>query len=402
MNIQNKNTYITLSDINGSILSYKIDGIEFMAPGAEKRPLFILKLLKEDGSPEYCKATDAEAMAAESSGDGYILKFHNLRGMNIDATVFVNPHADGSVCWKMSAQNDSGLILESMELPCITGPDALKAAGGDYQLFWPGLEGLIIEDEGLRDKTWIEYHELGIQSGTFSGFYPGSCTMQFMAYYNGSHGLYLASHDPNHQPKAVEYHLEEDGIRLEQRLFCGGATGGFAMDYEVVTAAFTGDWHDAAEIYRTWMEENTALPKKLCENDALPDWLNKSPIVTIYPIRGTRDTGDMTPNMYYPYKNVLPYIDEISEKTDSTLMALPMHWEGTAPWAPPYVWPPFGGEEQFCDFVSALHEKGHLAGVYCSGIAWTTKSCLVPELDYSDKYDDMLICCTPQGTHEQS
>lgn len=402
MNIQIKNTSIIISDSDGSILSYKIGDVEFMAPGAEKRPLFMLKLLMDDGSPVYYSAKDAEKMYAKESGGKYILSYTGIASGKISAEVTVTPYEDGSVGWTMSADNGTNLILESMEVTMLTVPDALKAAGGDYKLFWPGLEGLVIDDAGLRDKTWIEYHELGIQSGTFSGYYPGSCTMQFMAYYNDNCGIYYAAHDATHNPKAVEYHLEEDGIHLELRKFCGGAMGKAHMGYEVVTAPFVGDWHDAADIYRNWMEENVELPKKLYENEDMPKWLKDSPIVTLYPVRGTCDTGDMSPNMYYPYKNALPYIDRLSEKTDSKLMALLMHWEGTAPWAPPYVWPPYGGEEQFRDFVSALHEKGHLAGVYCSGIAWTTKSCLVPELDYSDKYDDKLICTTPQGTHEQS
>lgn len=402
MNIQTKNVTVVLSDTTGSMLSYKIDGVEFIAKNAGGRPLFMLKLLKDDGSPEYFSSLDAEQMTVSENDGKYILSFSGIAGGKISAHVTVTPHNDGSIGWTMSADNNTELILESMEISIITVPDKLKAAGGDYKLFWPGLEGLIIEDADLRDKTWIEYHELGIQSGTFSGYYPGSCTMQFMAYYNDKCGLYFAAHDNTHHPKAVEYHPVADGIHLELRMFCGGAKGKFDMGYEIVTAPFVGDWHDAADIYRSWMKENVELPKKLYENDELPEWLKESPIITLYPVRGTKDTGDMTPNMYYPYKNVMPYIDDISAKTDSKLMALLMHWEGTAPWAPPYVWPPFGGVEQFEDFAYCLHDKGHLLGVYCSGIAWTTKSCLVPELDYSDKYDDKLICTTPQGTHEQS
>ena len=91
----------------------------------------------------------------------------------------------------------------------------------------------------------------------------------------------------------------------------------------------------------------------------------------------------MTPNMYYPYANVLPIAKEFSEKMNSKIMALPMHWEGTAPWAPPYVWPPYGGEDEFCSFVDSLHAQGNLAGVYCSGIGWTTESYLEPSYNPS-------------------
>ena len=240
MNIQIKNTSIIISDSDGSILSYKIGDVEFMAPGAEKRPLFMLKLLMDDGSPVYYSAKDAEKMYAKESGGKYILSYTGIASGKISAEVTVTPYEDGSVGWTMSADNGTNLILESMEVTMLTVPDALKAAGGDYKLFWPGLEGLVIDDAGLRDKTWIEYHELGIQSGTFSGYYPGSCTMQFMAYYNDTCGIYYAAHDATHNPKAVEYHLEEDGIHLELRKFCGGAMGKAHMGYEVVTAR--GDW----------------------------------------------------------------------------------------------------------------------------------------------------------------
>jgi hypothetical protein len=83
------------------------------------------------------------------------------------------------------------------------------------------------------------------------------------------------------------------------------------------------------------------------------------------------------------------------------IMALPMHWEGTAPWAPPFVWPPFGGEEQFREFSKKLHEKNHLLGVYCSGIGWTKHSYL-NEMDISDKYKDEYICRTPDNQIVQS
>ena len=86
-------------------------------------------------------------------------------------------------------------------------------------------------------------------------------------------------------------------------------------------------------------------------------------MVLVYPVRGHgRDTGEMTPNCYFPYTNLLPFVDKLHAAIGAPVMALPMHWEGTAPWAPPFVWPPFGGEENFFAFRDALHAGGESAG----------------------------------------
>jgi hypothetical protein len=67
-------------------------------------------------------------------------------------------------------------------------------------------------------------------------------------------------------------------------------------------------------------------------------------------------------------------------------MALVMHCEGTAPWAPSYVWPPYGDLDNFNKFKDTLNKNGDLFGVYCSGFGYTIKSNLCEEYNKEDTY----------------
>ena len=140
--------------------------------------------------------------------------------------------------------------------------------------------------------------------------------------------------------------------------------------------------------------------RKVADNPNLPDWYADAPLVVSYPVRGRFDTDEMTPNAFYPYTNALPLLNDIKTRTGSRIMALLMHWEGTAPWAPPYVWPPYGDVADFDRFKNILHEQGDLLGVYCSGFGYTLSSNLV-EYDCQDDYKQRNLeagmCAGPDG-----
>ena len=402
MILQSRNSTIILSEETGSILSYRIYGREFCAEGGEKRPLFTVKLLDEGGNYIYHNSLEAQTITFSETENSYVIKFHRMAGLNLSAVVTVTMGPDEKCHWHISLDNNTDDIMEWVEFPQISVPDSLKGEGGDSELFWPVVEGMLIDNKALRASAWVKYREIGEQMSCWDGFYPRSCPMQFMAYYNDECGLYFGAHDKESRPKTVEWRGEPDGIALEYRLFTDGAKGHVDAGYDMITAPFIGEWMEAAEIYRSWAEEEVPRPAKLHERTDLPGWIDESPVVMVYPIRGSHDSGEMETNLYYPYANMLPIAAEYAEKTGSKVMPLLMHWEGTAPWATPYVWPPFGGEEEFRSFVEKLHAQGNLAGVYCSGIGWTTYSFLNPELDFSDRYDESLMCRTPQGTIEQS
>lgn len=337
-------------------------GINLLAPA---RDSFSLALLDKHGKRSVLSSSDFTCESDEN-----FIRFSQHRvfhGLELKLGIrkegqffFFRPEARGI---------PDGYILEWIDAPQIHVPK-------EGSIFSPFGEGVIVtKPESRETHDGIKYHPLGYpeRGRAYGGLYPGCCQMQFMAYYNDFGGVYFAAHDPRHGTKAVEYAYEENGCtRFSLQTFCSGVRD-YVSDFEYALGTFEGNWMDACEIYRDWMEPPT--------KPTLPEWFEDSPVILIYPVRGRGDDrGTLEPNEYFPYSDAMPYVRKYAREFDSRVMPLLMHWEGTAPWAPPYVWPPFGGEDLLSEFRDNLHNEGHLLGVYCSGTAWTQTSSIT---DYS-------------------
>ena len=343
----------------GEVVSVRSGGEELCVPAAEA---FTLQLLDKEGN-------ELTFESSRFSYDGKVWSGHpDMPGLTVEMKISAG---ENHIAFRPRVTG----VPSDWVLSWFDGPQICYPRHRGIDLVHPLHDGVIVS-EPLPPK---EYHPIGFaKRGVFYGsFYPGRCQMQFMALCRENHGVYFAAHDPASATKAVEYDVTERQVRLSLQTFTGCDFGsGYAPEWDYVLRGFEGHWQEAAELYRSWYE--SADP--LAEEAAFPKWMERSPVVLIYPVRGHgKDTGDMEPNCYFPYTNMLPHVERLNALLDSPVMALPMHWEGTAPWAPPYVWPPFGGEENFFAFRDALHAKGNLLGVYCSGTAWTCSSSILPE-----------------------
>lgn len=415
MVIRNSNYSIAISDSDGTLESFSNGKKDFIYNGVDHKPLFTIRFRNLDGDATDITAQDKcifsikKVMSQDETQ--IVLTYECLAGLPIRIVVSITClHESCFSDWKLTVEHDTEFYIEWIDFPHVVVPNDLIGAGGDSRLIWPVFEGVIIENADVRDSTGFKYEPISYPSKGCQGYYPAACYTQFMAYYGSQGGLYIAAHDEECNVKTIEYFNQSNGIKLEFKLFPGAITRGtYKMQYNMVLGVFEGDWYDAADIYRSWYENSRIeKPPKLHENKELPQWMDESPVVVTYPVRGTRDTGDMTPNQYYPYSNAIPYLETLSKRFDSKIMALLMHWEGTAPWAPPYVWPPFGGEAIFKEFIEKMHERGWLVGVYGSGIGWTDESYLVPEYtikaqkQYREQNLHEVMCHSPEGKIEQS
>ncbi len=399
---------MTISDLNGTLLSISNGKKEFILMNEKGGSLFTIRLRDAIGKFIDITAKNASCFnikkILEDAQTRVEMVFSDFDYHDIHVKVEVRFTDDRPFSyWRLAVENHTDLVIEWIEFPEIVVPNDLPAAGGSATILWPAMEGALIQDATFRDENWVKYSPVEYPNKGFDGYYPGPCPIQMMAYYDDHEGLYIAAHDGNFNVKSIEYYPHNDGIKLEFRLFPGVGQGSYEMDYDMVLGMFNGDWHDAAEIYRDWREGSIgAKLSKLANRLDLPQWLEESPVTVVYPIRGQMHMGDMTPNEeFFPFINAMPIMKKLANELDSKLLALPMQWEGTAPWAPPYVWPPLGGVESFEQFVQALHAEGHYVGVYCSGIAWTNQSGLIPEYNRQQEFEELdlirVMCDSPEG-----
>ncbi len=392
MIIQNQFYTLQLNEKNGAIKSFKnTNGKEFICY-TENRDLFTLTFFNQKTEKFFVSSNTAKSCdIKEIAEDTVEISYIGLGGYDINAQAYVRIEENSPfIYWSMKIQNNTALHLDKIDFPKVIVPNDLVATGGNGRIFTSMMEGLVVEDVEIRDHLKIAENCNDMATG-WRGAYPGACPTQFSAYYSHEGGLYFAAHDNHCNPKIIEYYKQDGGVKLEFKL-CPGTnnTKNFAYEYEMVLGVFEGDWYDAAEIYRTFIESSglITLPK-LKDNQNIPNWLKTSPIIVCYPVRGQVDSEfeEKDEWEYYPYTKATPYLKGLHEDLDSVIMPLLMHWEGTAPWAPPYVWPPYGDYSNFEQFITEMHEGGNLVGVYCSGISWSQWSTLIPAYNKEAEFE---------------
>ncbi len=390
-----KNIELALDIEGGFVSSLKIGNKECCVGTV---PLFKARLRDKNGECYYIDSTKAECVGL---ADGCI-EYKGFCGdfSNLLIKVIIDTGED--ISWRIKIENvPNEYAIEWVEFPKICLPCLIDNDKNGGKLLFPYNEGMIVTDETLLPRYEPEFP----MSGAYFIF-PNMVCSQFISYLFEDIGLYIGAHDPKRAFKGIDFYREGDGISLQIRLYSGANYGeSFESNYPIVWKACSGDWKLSAEIYRTWFESN--LPPsviKTSENTSLPKWYEDSPVVVTYPVRGIHDMDKMEPNALFPYTNALPIIKKIREATNSRVMALLMHWEGTAPWAPPYVWPPYGGVDLFNEFKDELHKNGDLLGVYCSGFGYTLRSTLVEDYNCEEKIksENVLegVCHSPMNKPE--
>ena len=371
-------------------------------------PLFRLRLRDRAGNTTILTPSHAASCRETEDGALYSDFRHGETGEPypwLSVQVFLT-NENGNAAWRVSVCVDSNdYFAEWIDFPLVNLPALSEnnQVGDGGRILLPYNEGVLISDAETRQMTDFRHWDPEYPSLGCYPLFPNMISSQMLAYLWEDAGLYVGVHDPARGVKGIDFYGESDGITLQNRLFCGVDFGEtFTTDYPTVWSAIDGRWESAASIYRDWFE--SALPpkvQKIRENPSLPAWYEDSPLVVSYPVRGIHDMDEMSPNALYPYTNALPILDSLRAATESRLLVLLMHWEGTAPWAPPYVWPPFGDEANFHAFKDALHGTNDLLGVYCSGFGYTIQSNLIADYncqkDYEQRGLERGMCAGPDG-----
>ena len=390
-----KNINLIIDEDAGVISSLCLGGREITVTSV---PLFTVRFRDLDGNCYYINACEAKNACANNS----IIKYTGFNGDFGKLCVNVDVASGMSIDWRITISCvPNEYAVEWVEFPKICLPSLIDNNKNGGTILFPYNEGMLVSDEKLLPRYEPEFPS----SGAYFTF-PNMVCSQFMAYLFENIGLYVGAHDRERGLKCVDFYSCNGGVSLQMRLYSGVGYGeDFAPDFPIVWRACSGSWKNAAEIYRSWFECN--LPqnlKPIKDNRSLPSWYESTPLIVTYPVRGVHDMDKMEPNALFPYTNALPILEKIKKGTDCQIMALLMHWEGTAPWAPPYVWPPFGGEKLFYEFRDALHKNGDLLGVYCSGFGYTLRSTLIEDYNCEEKIknEDVLsgVCHSPENKPE--
>jgi hypothetical protein len=348
---------------------------EFIAEASQ--PAFILQYLADGRFRELTSAqaaaTEVTVIAGAADVATLTASYRGVGGFDLDITVTIRASpADCLTHWSLTLRNTSGLLISHIQYPIVVAHYRLAGTPGAEALAWPFGPGVLIPAPQPQDlapdcaHTWQMRPENGDAL-----HYPGYTTAQFLCYYNDRAGLYLACQDAAGFIKQITPAHREPGLRLGiSHVGDWPQHGERTLPYEVVLGSFVGDWHAAAELYRSWALTQPWTAAPLAQRDNVPDWLLDSPSHIILRIQGQLDIGPTRPNTeFLPYAKAIPLLDALAARLQAPLVPVIMSWERPGPWIYPDCFPPAGGES-LAEFCALARQRGWHIGTFCNGTRW--------------------------------
>ncbi|HEY3324190.1 MAG TPA: DUF6259 domain-containing protein [Planctomycetota bacterium] len=289
--LENGRVGIGISQQKGSAIAltsvYDFDSeTEMIAQNAA--PLWRIELQDADGKTQTITPADCSG-SLKKSDDKLTLQWHHAVDIKCEVKL------DGPrATWSFNVDNES----KSWSISRVTFPQVslgqIGCACTDDKFVYPHVSGQLVDAPLTKPFR-------------YTGTYP-SCngTLQFFAHYDEHCGIYLAAHDPLACTKelcaehAFGSPLPREGEGLGVRgLNCSfiipaeniGVPGNrFRLSGQSVMEVFHGDWFDAAQIYKRWVEtEAKWRPDQnrdrkgadLKERTDTPQWMRDLPLWAI-------------------------------------------------------------------------------------------------------------------------
>ena len=342
-------------------LVHKPSGQEFVSPRSNS-PLFGLSLSKPfAGESTEISADDFQKIQVAPSGPGQLmLRFDGHPRLPITVQVTATAGDDGLVRLGLRVTNKSAWAIAKADFPQFTASDKLGSSADDDRLLAPWADGTVLEAPGARSQSR-------------DAEYPGHAFTQFMAFYDRTAGVYLATHDP-------DGHCKRFGIRsvagrsVEMplaHLLPEVAKEDVALPYDVTLGTFVGDWRDAAAIYKRWAVKQPWCARTLVERDDIPQFLKEGAGVLIFGIGGPNGYN----GKFGPSLDSLPEVTAAYRQQTGLahVIAVPYGWENRGTWAGIHYLPAIPSNEAWRQTIATLHAQGDRVAMLTSGFWWVVK-----------------------------
>ncbi|GAB3918850.1 DUF6259 domain-containing protein [Mucilaginibacter boryungensis] len=378
----NQGYRLVINSDKGTIESFQATnngGIDdLLIPRHGLLPVFKIEFMSAPGKFQTVNSSDARKISVtktiEASGDIIVLNFEGVGKLDVNARVTVRcPNDKPLTYWSMELDNRTAMWVGHIQFPVIEIPfDDNPTEENCGHILSSLYDGVLLGPikPGMVAGAWRTSRRNTPETWRSTN-YPRECTIQMMAYYKPTAGLYMACEDPAGTPKLVAPMLEPDGVTMVGH-YPGTQTGHTKLPYEVVLGTFRGNWYSAAAIYRDWAEKQPFCAVKLADRINYPKWVLEPLVGATFPMRGQADwdpPAAINPE-YTPATNALPYLDKLAAAFNAPLMPIIFNWENAGPWVQPGAFPPVGGQAKMLEFMKKAKAKGWHPMLYGNGVNW--------------------------------